>query len=365
LDFMRSIDKNMDTGHVLTVYNSTSYTVFEDSLRKEKTLTFRDKILRHTEFENVTASSVVPGDPIGFTYHNLTKRSLTDPDDGVPYKVLFVDYSYIPVFGLKLKAGRNYSEERGEDKNHDTLILNESAIRALGFRSAEEALGEDVYFMVTFDWKKYKIAGIVEDYRHESAKTPMLPTIFYFHDYVGQMTYYSLRVSANADPSAALKMAETAWAEVWPGKQFDYFFADQHYDQQYKSEIYFVRISIAFAAVALFLACLGIIGISLFETNARLREVGIRKVLGASVASIVSLLSRSNLRIVVLSSLVSIPFIWLMSDRWLSGYPVRINISPVLFLTPLLIVMALVMITSGFQTLKAARTNPVDYLKNE
>ncbi len=365
LEFMRSIQRNMDTEHVLTVYNSTSYTVFEDSLRKEKTLAFREKLLQHAEFENVTASSVVPGDPIGFTYHNLTKRSLTDPDDGVPYKVLFVDYAYIPVFGLKLKAGRNYSEERGEDKNHDTLILNESAVRALGFKSAEEALGQDVYFMVTFDWKKYKIAGIVEDYRHESAKTPMLPTIFFLHNYVGQMTYYSMRMSAKADPSVALKVAETAWAEIWPGKPFDYFFADQHYDQQYKSEIYFGRISFVFAAVAIFLACLGVVGISLFETNARLREVGIRKVLGASITNIVSLLSQSNMRMIVLSAVMSIPVIWFMANRWLASYPVRIDVSLYYFLIPFAAILFLVLFASGFQILKAANANPVNHLKNE
>jgi putative ABC transport system permease protein len=173
-----------------------------------------------------------PGEPIGFTYHNLTKRALTDPDDNVPYKVLFVDDNFIPVYNIPLKAGRNYDMERGEDTNGKSIILNESAVKALGFKSAEEAVDKEIKFMVTFDWETYRIIGVTEDYRHESVKIPQYPTIFFLNRYVGQMTYYSVAIDRKADMRSALSYAENVWKEVLPAKPFDFAFADQRYDRQ-------------------------------------------------------------------------------------------------------------------------------------
>jgi putative ABC transport system permease protein len=365
LAFMRSAERNLEVDKVLTVYNTTSYTIFEDSLRKEKSLNFRTKLLAYENFKSVTASSVVPGEPVGFTYHNLTKRSLTDPDDGVAYKVIFVDYYFVPVFGLNLKAGRNYDPESGEDNNHNSIVLNESAIHSLGFKSADEALNQEIYFMVTWDWKKYKIIGIVEDYRHESVKTPLHPTIFFLHKYVGQMTYYSMLMDRQSNVEESLARAEQTWKSIWPEKPFDYFFMDQHYDAQYKSEIYFGRIFGVFAGVAIFLACLGVSGVTLFEVNARLKEISIRKVLGATLGSLVALLTRPNLRLVALSMLLAIPIIYYLSAEWLSTYPIKMKFSISSLLIPLVTMLTLVGVVAGLQTLKAALGNPIENLKHE
>jgi putative ABC transport system permease protein len=364
-DFMRLSNKNMELEHVLTVYNSTSYSIHEDSLKKENSLAFRDKLLQHPGFQNVSVSSIVPGEPIGFTYHNLTKRSLTDPDDNVPYKVVFIDYYFIPVYKLRLKAGRNYSVDNGEDNNLNSLILNESAIRALGFASAEEAVDQEVNFMVTFDWKKYKIIGVVEDYKHESLKVPMHPTIFFLHRYVGQMTYYSILTNKQVDTKASLAIAEKTWKEVWPEKPFDYSFADERYDKQYKSEIYLTRLFLAFGSVAIFLACLGVLGMTLFEANSRLREVSIRKVLGARIAGLIALLSKDLFKVMLLAFCLAAPVVYVIATRWLSAYPIRIDLSVFFFTVPAGIVSLLVVTTSIINTWNAAGTNPIDHLKNE
>ena len=278
---------------------------------------------------------------------------------------MFVDYYFIPVYQLRLKAGRNYSTDSGEDNNGNSLVLNESAIKALGFKSAEEALHQEIYFMVTFDWKKYKIIGVTEDYRHESAKVPMTPTIFYHHHYVGQMTYYSVQIDKNADMKSCVTYAEKTWKEIWPAKPFDFAFADQQYDQQYKSEIYLSRIFFAFGGIAVFLACLGVMGMTLSEVNARVKEISIRKVLGATVSGLVALLSKDLARISLVAVCVAFPLIYLLSSRWLSSYPERIEISIYLFLVPLVVLLTIVFLISGLNTLRAASTNPVDHLKNE
>ena len=364
-DFMRQSNKNMELEKVLTVYNSTSYSIHEDSLKKENSLAFRNKLLQHPCFQNVSASSIVPGEPIGFTYHNVTKRSLTDPDDNVPYKVVFVDYYFIPVYKLRLKAGRNYSVENGEDNNLNSLVLNESAIKALGFASAQEAVGQEVNFMVTFDWKKYKIIGVVEDYKHESLKVPVHPTIFFLHRYVGQMTYYSILMNKEVDMKASLAIAQKTWKEVWPEKSFDYFFADQHYDQQYRSEIYLTRLFIVFGSVAIFLACLGVLGMTLFEANSRLREVSIRKVLGATMAGLIALLSKDLFKVMLVAFCLATPVVYVIATRWLSEYPLRIDLSVYFFTVPAGMVLLLVATTSFVNMWKAAGANPIDHLKNE
>lgn len=365
LDFMRAANKSMELNHVLTVYNPTSYSIHEDTLKKEHSLAFRDKLLQNPVFENVSASSVVPGDPVGFTYHNLTKRSLSDPDDNVPYKVVFVDYYFIPVYHLPLKAGRNYSAENGEDNNLNSIILNESAVKALGFASAEEAVNQEIQFMVVWDWKKYKIIGVVEDYRHESVKAPVYPSIFYLHNYVGQMTYYSIVIDKRANPKDAVALAKKTWKEIWPEKPFDYFFSDQHYDQQFKSEIYLGRIFALFAGVAVFLACLGVLGMTLFESNSRLKEISIRKILGASVSNLMTLLNRVNVRLLIFSGLISFPLAYYFISQWLARFPMKIDFSWGFLLLPFVGLFLLVVVTSVTQTWKAARSNPINYLKDE
>ncbi len=158
---------------------------------------------------------------------------------------------------------------------------------------------------------------------------------------------------------------EKSWKEIFPERPFHYFFLDDYYDQQFKSEIYFGRIFSLFSGVAIFLACIGILGISLFEATSRLREISIRKVLGASVINLLTLLSSDYIKVIFVSTLISLPLIYVSANRWLSNYPIKINISSLFFVFPLLFLIIIVLMMSLFQTLKAANSNPIDHLKNE
>jgi len=365
LTFMRENDHLSELDKVLSIQNPTTYARLEDTLRKEKFAAFREEVLRGSMIDRVAASSAIPGEEVGFTYENFTKRELTDADDGIPYKVIFTDDDFVPLYQVKLLVGRYYSNENAEDLNNNTLVLNESATRALGFASPEAALGLDVHFMITFDWKKYRIIGVTEDYHHESVKERVQPTIFYFNLRTYQMAFYSVRIHGNAAVDDALAYIEQSWKKVWPEKTFNYTFMDQRFDRQYKSEIRLSSIFRLFSGVAIVLACLGILGITLFEANARLKEIGIRKVLGASMIGLVQLLTQSYLRIVMIAGLIAIPLIMLAANQWLSDYPVRIELSPIFFLIPLVFLFGLVIISSAYQTYRAASVNPVDQLKHE
>lgn len=358
LDFMRTANRNFSTSNIVTVYNPANYSWMEDSLRKENNEAFRNQLLQIPSVTQLTTSSAIPGEPIGFTYTDLAKRSMSDPDRQIHYKVMYIDYDFIPMFGLEVVAGRNYSPEHADT---GCLVVTESTVRELGFSSPEEALDQQIHFLEGDGWDLWKIIGVVKDYRHQSIKTSVNPGIFRLHRNKGQMVYYSMKVS----DAGAIPAIEKLWRETWPGKPFDYFFLDQHYDQQYKSEIHFSRIFMLFSGVAVFIACLGVMGMSLFEANARVKEIGIRKVLGAAVTDLIVLLTKGSVTTLLIALAIAVPLIYMIANEWLSTYDEHIGLSVWFVALPFAFMTTLVFATSLSQTLKSTLKNPVDSLKHE
>jgi putative ABC transport system permease protein len=365
VDFMQTSDANVELENVISIRNPTAYMSEDHDKKKKDFKVFSDQLTRSPAIKAVATSSAIPGAEIGFTYVDLIKRNIGDPFDPTRFKTLFIDYNFIPVYGLRLKAGRNYSEQNGEDENWSTLILSESAVRHLGFKSAEDAVGQNVQFMAVEKWDSYKIVGVVEDYHHEAIKKDIYPTIFFLNHNIGQQVYYSIRLNEKANTREVVEYIEKSWKEIFPEKQFEYFFLDEYYDQQFKAELHFGRVFALFSAIAVFIACLGILGMTLFETNARLKEISIRKVLGASASSVAALLSKDNVRFIGFSALLAGPLIYYAANEWLATYPARIQLSVVYFIIPVVVILSLVVLTAAFQTIKAVTSNPVDHLKYE
>jgi putative ABC transport system permease protein len=365
LEYMRREKTNLALSQVVTVYNPTNYSAYENTSRQERNEVLRNSMMEDPSIVSMTSSSAIPGEPVGFTYVDLAKRSLNDPDKQIPYKVIYVDYDFLNVYGLKLKAGRNYSPEFGKDTNWESLVITERAVRDLGFGSNEEALNQEIHFMAGSEWQKYTIVGVVQDYRHESVKAPVYPTIFFLHQNRGQMVFYSLMIDKNADRKETVAHIEATWKKVWPEKSFQYFFMDSHYDQQFKSELFFARIFGWFSGIAVFISCLGLFGITLFESNSRLKEISIRRVLGATAMNLFRLLTKDHIRLGLLSLLIAYPIIYYWSNEWLNEYPVRIGIAPLFFIAPPLLMLMMVAGISFWQTIKMTRANPVDHIKYE
>jgi putative ABC transport system permease protein len=373
LNFMRITNKKFDVEQVIALRNPTAYDNDDLQSKHNAYSVFENRLLQHAAIKQVTSSSAIPGTEIGFSYVNLIKRTIHDPYDPTIYKTLFVDQNYIPVYGLKLLAGRNFTgAEAGEhwiapwlDKNWTTIILNERATRQLGFGSPQEAVDQVVDFQLFNEFDKYRIIGVVEDYHHEAVKKEVYPTIFASNYSTFQQVYYSVRLNAGSDTQDALAAIEKTWKEVFPAKPFEYFFVDDYYDQQFKYELYFGRIFTLFAGIAVFIACLGILAMTLFEANARLKEISIRKILGATALNLVVVLSKDHVRIVLFSVVLSWPLIYFFSQEWLSGYPVRIKMSTVFFVGPLGVITLIIGIITIYQTIKAIQTNPVNHLKDE
>lgn len=362
LSFMKGMDKKMDVEQVLAIENSMAYTgLLENSFEG-----FSNELKSNPAIKEVSSSSNVPGREINFTLVNEVKRNQADPFDPTRYKLLFIDYDYIPLYGLKLKAGRNYLPSEAVEDNTGRIILNEAAIRALGFRNAEEAIHQHIYFQLwPFMKPQIEIVGIIEDHHHRAIKETVEPTIYFLNMGRFQQVYYSVKFNKGADVQEATRFVEASYKKLFPKYPFNYFFVDDLYQKQFDSEVHFARIFAMFSGVASLLACLGIIGITLFETNTRLKEISIRKVLGASAAGIVALLSKNNAKVVIISLLVAVPAAYYASSQWLLTYPVRVELNVVPFIIAALSITILTFMASAVQTFKAAQSNPVNHLKNE
>ncbi|MCD9019655.1 ABC transporter permease [Parachryseolinea silvisoli] len=372
LKYMQLTNKGVDVGSVVAVRNPVAYSNQEVIEKYNNYKLLRDKLLQRASVEMVSTSSAIPGTEIGFTYVDLIKRSLNDPYDPTRYKTMFIGENFIPLYKIKLLAGRNFEAEEinewrepWERKDWLKIILNESAMKALGFKSPEDAVNKTVKFQAFDDFEDHEIIGVMEDYHHEAVKNVIYPMILKLNYNSYQQVYYSIRFNPGSRPQQTLSEIEQAWKEVFPGQPFEYFFMDEYYDLQFKSERQFSQVFSAFSGIAVFIACLGILGMALFETNARLKEISIRKVLGASVAHLLALLLNDQARCIIISCLVAIPVVWYGADRWLSSYPAHTQLSPWIFAIPLLVVVSAVAVLSGMQIMNVVTRNPVDHLKSE
>jgi putative ABC transport system permease protein len=372
LDYMQVTNKKIEVEKVIAIRNPVAYANKEVVEKYNHFKLFNDKLVTQAPVGMVATSSAIPGTEIGFTYVDLIKRNLNDPYDPTGYKTMFVGENFLPLYGIKLLVGRNFSidDESGyvdpwERKDWLKIIINEKAAKTLGFNSPQDAVNQIVKFKAFDDFEDHEIIGVIEDYHHEAVRKDTSPMILKgnFNSY--QQVYYSIRLNAGVQPRQAIDEINRSWKEIFPEYPFEYFFLDDYYDQQFKSERQFSSVFSFFAGVAILIACLGVLGMALFESNARIKEISIRKVLGASAVNLLALLSRDQARCILLSCIISFPTVWYGAGVWLSSYPLKVEFSPLVFLLPAACIAVTVIVLSGMQALKAVTSNPVDHLKSE
>lgn len=372
LDFMRFINKEVELDTVIAIRNPTAYSNQDLTNKYGEFETIGHKLLGYPAIRSVASSSAIPGTEIGFSYVNLIKRNLGDPYNPTVFKTMFVSSEFISTYNIKLMAGQTFSTPAGfngeapwEAENWSSVILNERAIRELGFKSPAEAVNQEVYFQPFDDFIKCTIIGVIKDYHHEAIKKDVLPIIL-FHNYsTYQQVFYSIGLNAGSNLQEALTTIEMIWKQSFPDRPFEYFFLDEYYDRQFKSEAQFQRVFTLFAGIAIMIACLGVLGMTLFEMNTRVKEISIRKVLGASVPGLVMLLSRTNMRLMLISCGFATPIIYYLAKAWLSSYPAKVELTAMVVFLPLVLVVLIVMLVSGIQTVRTAGANPINHLRNE
>jgi putative ABC transport system permease protein len=269
--------------------------------------------------------------------------------------ILGVDYDFLPAYGLRLAAGRNFSRQFGTDKK--AILLNETAITLYGFKTPADAIGKKLLINDTST-----IIGVVADYHHQGLRqaiNPMLIRLLPNFDF-----YYSVKFTSS-DPHATIAAIKSAWDRYFPNDPFSYFFLDESFSQQYKADTRFGETFGLFATLAILIACFGLLGLSAYNVLQRTREIGIRKVLGATERSLVFLLSREFFFLVLIALIIAIPVSWSVMHSWLQDFAYRISIRWWVFFLGGILALLIALMTVGFQAIRAARANPVKSLRTE
>jgi len=318
---------------------------------------FREELTKDPAITGVANSSTIPGKLR--EYKSTIKLADAPSTDSITVRVNSMDEDFLKVFQMHLLAGRAFS--RNFPKDPDTsVILTASAARLLGFRDPKDAIGKSIFP----DWGGWKgiVVGVVNDYHQVSLKAPLEPGMFTCDWYEGD--YFSLRLQAGHLPQT-LAHVEQAWTKAFPGNPFDYFFLDEYFNRQYASERQFGQLFTTFAFFAILISCLGLFGLSAYTASQRIKEIGIRKILGASVASIVAMLARDFLKLIVLAVLLATPLTWLVMHQWVQGFASRTAIQWWIFVVAGVVCLLVALITVSFQAVRAATASPVKSLQAE
>jgi putative ABC transport system permease protein len=307
--------------------------------------------------QSVAMSSNTPGSGAMNAYSIIQNQKgemqVCSPD------LFFVDFDYIPQYQLKLVAGRAFSRAFGSDTTQ-AMILNEAGVKMLGYHSPQDAIGRDFS-----QWgRKGKIIGVVRDYHYSSLQQVIRPLSLRIEP--EGCDQISVKISA-ADLKATIAAIEKSWHAIIPYRPFSYFFVDEMFDRQYRSEDRFGKLFLYFSVLAIFISCLGLLELASYSTIQRTKEIGVRKVLGANVGGIVGLLSKDFLWLVGIAFLVATPVSFLLMKGWLDSFYYRVNIYSAwwVFLLAGLGALAIALFTISFQAIKAATTNPVKSLRSE
>ena len=356
LKYMTSRDMGMNINQVLVVERpgiaDTSRTVFNSSIDA-----FRNELKKDPSVQAVSASLTVPGKQR--EYKLTLKKYGVANSDSIGVRVNSFDYDFLDVFKMKLIAGRKFSPDFPQDSD-TSIIITETTSRLLGFKKPEDAIGK-VLTVPEFRWNPI-VVGVVNDYHQLSLKKPLDPSFFIFSPYGGE--YYSVRINTN-NLSKTLKHVEHSWTTAFPGNPFEYFFLDDYFNKQYENEKRFEKLFMVFAILAIIIGCIGLFGLSAYMASQRIKEIGIRKVLGASIPDITKMLSKDFLKLVLIAIVVASPLAWWVMNKWLQDFAYRIQISWWVFAAAGAAALVIAMLTVSFQAIKAAIANPVKSLRTE
>jgi putative ABC transport system permease protein len=274
----------------------------------------------------------------------------------------WVDESFLQTMEIKPVAGRLFSKDFPSD-TASRMILNEEAIKQLGFASPQDAIGRKV----SFDWRgqtiSWTVIGVVKNFHFEDLHVAIAPYSFQLNN---QSNYNYLVVHAKAaGMSSLLQSLKASWHRLDPNEPFEYSFIDQDFQKNYEAESRLSSIVSYFTIVAILISCLGLFGLATFSAEQRIKEIGVRKVLGASVINIVSLLSKDFLKLVIISVIIASPIAYYVMNKWLRDFAYRIPVNWKVFVVTAIIALMIALVTICFQAIRAAISNPVKSLKTE
>ncbi|RNC79292.1 MAG: ABC transporter permease [Balneola sp.] len=354
LDFLQNSRLGFDKEQVMLLHLRETQNQFDANSLKTELLTIPG-------VQQASATSGAPG--IGAGIHGFTAIPESNEADSGIVQTLTVDFDYVETLGLEILQGRAFSEEFGTDET-SAFIINEQAAEFFGW---DDPLNEELtlnYWLSERVPKTGNVIGVVSNFQYNSLRQSIDPVVIhvlpstYYHDYL------AVKLATNNIQDTIAEIEEK-WAVFNPERPMEYAFLDDTFEALYRSESRLSKIFRSFAVLAVVIACLGLFGLASYSTEQKVKEIGIRKVLGARIATIVTLLGKEITILIAVSLLVSLPVAYLLTNSWLNNFTERIDISIGLFLLSSLFVLILAWVTISYQTVKAALRNPVESLRSE
>lgn len=356
ITFMRDKDLGIDMEEILVV--SGPRVILESLREKGETLgpsygALKNLLTSHHTISSVTATSTVPSK--GYEFRGEAHRSDRTEDSKQAINLVLGDSDFTQTFGFDFLAKSEIPETV---EGWTYTFINEAALKAFDFSSPEEALGAELEF---FSYK-VKIVGVVKDVHWSSLKEVSPTTLFILEEEYG--AFFSIQINLDDIP-ATLAHIEHSYKTVFPDDPFEYFFLDDSFNRQYQSDLQFQNLFLAFSALAVFIACLGLFALVSFSANLKVKEIGVRKVLGASIGNLMLLLSKEYLGLLGISVVLAIPMVIVGANSWLENYAYKIEIDPVMILIPAFILFIIALLTVSYRTFVASKANPTDSLRSE
>lgn len=350
LHYMRNQSLGFEKEQKL-VLTLSGWDIIEDNFDQVK-----NEFLQHPSLTAATAASGVPGK---FINRLWIYPSEEEPENGQTPRILRCDQDFISVYGIQMLAGRSFQKEMGTDKLSGNFIINEAAVTSFGWNSPEEAVDKQI--MIGTRRAKYQVIGVVENFHWLGLQNTIEPMVLRF---VPIFRYITLNVNTKNLPET-LVFVEKKYNELFPNQVFDHFFVDTNFDRQYNFEERLGRIFRIFTFLGIFIACLGLFGMAAFLAQQRTKEIGIRKILGASVPSLVQLFSREFILLVAISNIVAWPIAYYAGAKWLQNFAYRTSIDWLTFILAGALAIGIALLTVSSQSIKASLANPVDSLRYE
>lgn len=319
---------------------------------------FKEEVVQLGQVENATLSDYLPV-PSSRSNSSLFREGSLDQESAIQSQIWEVDYDYISTFNMELVAGRDFNSKFVADST--AVVINEAMLPILGVK-AEEALGMRLTGDLEMEEKEfYTVIGVVKDFHYESLRENIGALALFLDNSTGTL---SVKLKAG-DFSSTLASIEGIWNNIAPGQPFSYRFMDESFNTTYEAEQNLGRIFMIFTFLSILIACLGLFGLAAFNAQKRTKEIGVRKVLGASVAQISYRLTTDFLKMVGIAILIAIPLGWFVMNKWLEDFSYRIEIPWWIFLLAAFLAIGIAVVTVSYQSIKAAIVNPIKSLRTE
>jgi putative ABC transport system permease protein len=347
LKYLREKDLGFNKDQVMNLSANTNKDV------RSSILSFKNEVRKNPQVLSVSTAQAVPGAGISFNLFSIeTKNGFVDK--GVD--VYAIDEDYFKTLGMKMVKGRNFS---GPADTLRRIIVNENMVKEYGW--GDNAIGKKVKFPGDTSGNYLEVIGVVKDFNQKSLYNPIAPLILFYSP-----NNNGLQLKLNTQNiQSTIAGLEKTWKTIFPDLPFQYTFLDQDFDSQYAADQKRGKIFTAFSILTILITCLGLLGLIAFTTEQRQKEISIRKILGASMAQLVPLITRNFVLLVGISCLIAFPIAYIFMDKWLKIFPYNTGLSVTPFLLSALTVLVITLLTVIFHTLKAALANPANALRTE